>query len=98
MTPGVWNTDVGDLAIAAIAFTIKKDILIINTSLGISPDDDLISVVEADAFGTGEKYSDIPVLLAYDGYHYESLLPRTDSDIKRTVELRDLYLSGDYAS
>ena len=54
--------------------------------------------MEANAFGTGGKDSDVPVLLAYDGYHYESLLPRTESDIKRTVELRDQYLTGDYAS
>ena len=74
-TPGVWDIEVGDLAVAAIAYATKKDILIVNTSSGISPGDDLISVVKADALGTGSRDSDIPILLAYNGSHYESLLP-----------------------
>ena len=97
-TPGVWDIEVGDLAVAAIAYATKKDILIVNTSSGISPGDDLISVVKADALGTGSRDSDIPILLAYNGSHYESLLPSRKSDIEKTVELRDQYLSGNYPS
>ena len=37
------------------------------------------------------------MLLAYDGKHYEGLVPDTLQDQEKTVSLKKLYLSGDYA-
>ena len=39
----------------------------------------------------------IPVLLAYDQSHYESLVPDTEVDIQKTVDLKQRFLGGFYS-
>ena len=59
----------GDLLITGIARGCKKNILIFNTSIDAW---DPIYVVQGSDFG-GSVVSDIPVVLAYNQVHYESL-------------------------
>ena len=82
--PGVYNIPYfGDLIINAIAKGSKKNILIFNTSpAAFSP----IYVVQGNEFG-GKIDSDIPVVLAYNQVHYESLHPVTLADIEKTRKL-----------
>ena len=59
-----------------IARGCKKDLLIFNTSPEAS---DPIYVISASQFG-GQIDSDVPVVLAYNQFHYESLHPYSIED------------------
>ena len=83
----------GDLMIFGIACGVRKIILIFNTSLD-SPHDP-IYVCDPRKFGI-EPNTSVPVLLAYDLSHYESLHPLTTEDTKKTCDLVDQYISGSY--
>ena len=82
----------GDFVMHGIARGCKKDILIFNTS----PEAwDPIYVITASRFG-GQTDSDIPVVLAYNQNHYESLHPVSVEDINKTKDLIYAYVSGNY--
>ena len=82
----------GDFIMHGIARGCKKDILIFNTS----PEAwDPIYVITASRFG-GQTDSDIPVVLAYNQNHYESLHPFSTEDINKTKDLVHAYINGDY--
>ena len=83
-TPGVYECRVGDYVLPVIAHCTKKDILIFNTDLQTSPDP--VSVVEAKTLGGQCTDNEIPVLLAYDGDHYEGLIPKSHQDMIKTKE------------
>ena len=83
----------GDLMLFAIACGVRKVLLIFNTNLN-SPHDP-IYVCDPRKFGI-EPSTPVPVLLAYDMSHYESMHPMTTSDIERTCELVDQYVMGNY--
>ena len=91
--PGVWNVPAGDLVLPGIAFTTKKNILVYHTNPnnGFSP----ISVVSPSELG-GNADSDISIVLAYSGSHYEGLVPNTANDVAKSIELVDAYIRGDY--
>jgi hypothetical protein len=89
---GAYEFSLGDLVLPGIAHCTQKDILIFNTSpLAHSP----VYVVEASTFG-GAANTEIPVCLAYDQAHYESLVPDTPEDIQKTIELKESVLRGEY--
>ena len=91
--PGVYELTLGDLVPPGIAHCTRKNLLIFNTSpLAVSP----IYVIAASTFG-GCADTDIPVCLAYDQAHYESLVPSSDADIHKTVNLSQQFLHGRYS-
>ena len=90
---GVYEIDFfGDMVMHAIARGCKKNILIINTNVDAA---DPIYVVQANHFG-GFTDTDIPVVVAYNQVHYESLHPVTQHDIDETKMLVNSYTAGTY--
>ena len=88
---GIWDVEYfGDLMIIALAHYIRKNILLINTD----PNSPNITVILGDQFG--EKLdSDAPVILAYSGTHYESLLPCTQEDEEKIKTIISKYVTGE---
>ena len=82
---GVYERDLfGDLMMFAIACGVRKVILIFNTNLN-SPHDP-IYVCDPLKLGV-QADTNVPVVLAYNLAHYESLKPLTPSDTQKTSEL-----------
>ena len=83
MISGVYERDYfGDMIMAGIACGVRKIILIFHTNENISKTGhDPISVVDPRDYG-GHIDSDIPVLVAYNLVHYESLLPISENDVR----------------
>jgi len=88
---GVWNVEYfGDLMIIALAHHIRKNILLIHTETGSAP----VTVVLGDRFGQALD-SEHPVILAYSGCHYESLIPLLDKDEDRARNIIRKYIRGE---
>ena len=51
--------------------------------------------MEPERFG-GVRDSDIPIVLAYNQSHYESMHPKSPEDVQKTIELIRQYINGDY--
>ena len=83
----------GDLMLPGIACGIKKFLLIFNTNLDTPHDP--IYVVDPRKFNV-EPDIEIPIVLAYNLSHYESLHPCEEADIQETVNLVNKYLTGRY--
>ena len=83
----------GDLMIYGIACGIKKTILIFITSKNAPHDP--ISVCDPRKFGV-EPSTNIPVVIAYNMVHYESMHPVNPSDVTKTINLVEQYLNGSY--
>ena len=81
----------GDMMMAGIACGTRKIILIFNTH-ELTPHDP-ISVVDPCHYG-GICDTDIPVVLAYDLVHFESLHPIELQDIEETVKLTKSYTAN----
>ena len=93
--PGAYEVHhFGDLVIPGIACGIKKIILIFNTNPNVAHDP--ISVIDPNSYGI-EPNSPYPLILAYDGSHYESLHPLEDIDIQKSKDLVTQYQNGTYA-
>ena len=91
---GIYERGVfGDLMLFGIACGLRKRLLIFNTSLS-SPHDP-IYVCDPSKFGI-DVDSEIPVILAYNLYHYESLIPKSSGDINNSIDLVKEYLNGQY--
>ena len=89
---GTYEYSLGDLVLPGIAHCMKKDILIFNTSpVAHCP----LYVVSASTFGSSAN-TEIPICLAYDQVHYESLTPDSLQDITKTIELKNSVLQGTY--
>ncbi len=85
---GVYEIDLfGDLMLHAISRGCKKVILVFNTSTDAH---DPIYVITPEVYG-GERDSDIPVCIAYNGFHFESLHPKFQKDVAKTQELVSQY-------
>ena len=84
----------GDLMLLGIACGLRKFILIFNTSLD-SPHDP-IYVCDPRKFDVLPD-TEVPVVLCYNQSHYESLHPTEESDIVKTVNLVQQYLTGQYS-
>ena len=94
MIPGIYERGLfGDLMLAGIACGIKKILLIFNTN----PDTphDPIYVVNPSQFNV-QADSEIPITLAYNMSHYESMEPCRDLDIQATIDLVKEYQEGRY--
>ena len=89
----VWNIDFfGDLVMPAIARGTKKKILIFSTNENLSLP---VHVVTPEKFGVTSD-SDVPLCLAYNGVHFESMLPIHESDVQKTKDLIQEVLDGTY--
>ena len=94
MKSGVYERGLfGDLMLFAVACGVRKTLLVINTNLD-SPHDP-IYICDPAKFNV-EPSTNIPVVLAYDMSHYESLHPSANSDIEKTIELVQQYQAGNY--
>ena len=91
---GQYEYNLGDLILPVIAHCTEKDILIFNTSLAAHAP---IFVVEASLLSGRKANTEIPVILAYDQSHYESLVPDTDMDIEKSIELKRSFVDGKYS-
>ena len=78
----------GDMIMAGIACGMKKKILVFNTNERTTHDQ--VSVIDPSDYG-GSCNSEIPVVVAYDLVHYESLHPEQKIDIEKTIRLVDSY-------
>ena len=79
-----WDVDFfGEFVVPAIARGTKKQLLIFFTRVE-SPVP--VIVVTPEEYGV-EHDSDIPVILAYDGSHYEGMIPCQPSDVEKTKNL-----------
>ena len=83
----------GDMMLAGIACGVRKRILIFNTHKRTIHDP--ISVVDPRDY-SGDLDSEIPVVVAYNMVHFESLHPVDEKDIQETVKLASSYSSGSY--
>ena len=94
LVPGTYERDIyGDLMLPGIACGIKKYILIFNTNLQ-SPHDP-IYVVDPRKFNV-QPDTVIPIILAYNLSHYESLHPNSNRDMLGTINLVKEYLENRY--
>jgi hypothetical protein len=94
-TRGVYDIPMwGDLFIHAIARGSRKTLLIFNTSPKASHP---VYVVCPNLFN-GQTDSDVPVCLAYNGTHYESLHTVSDRDINLTKRLVQSVKDNTYAN
>ena len=94
MQSGVYERGLfGDLMMFAIACGVRKVLLIFNTNLNTPHDP--IYVCDPRKFDV-QPDTDVPVVLAYDMAHYESLHPVTPSDRDKTSVLVNQYLEGNY--
>ena len=94
LVPGTYERGIfGDLMLLGIACGIRKILLIFNTN----PDSphDPIYVVDPRQFNI-QADTNIPIILAYNQSHYESLQPHTEGDIQATVDLVADYLNNRY--
>ena len=84
---GEFQCHAADLLVLGLATTLHKNILVFNThSEALNP----ITVHLATMLG-GSVTTDIPILLCYDQNHYEGLIPVSDEDQRKTVELVKKY-------
>ena len=97
MESGVYERQFfGDMMMVGIACGIRKRILIFHTNESITTTGhDPISVVDPRDYG-GDVDSEIPVVLAYNLVHFESLHPVDEFDIQETINLTNSYSRGDY--
>ena len=79
----MFETNLGDICLVAAARAIHKDILIFNTNKSISP----MTIICADQYDGGYKTDNNPILMAYNGTHFESLETMSPEDDKRAIEL-----------
>jgi hypothetical protein len=94
MVPGTYERGIyGDLMLPGIACGIWKFLLIFNTNPG-SPHDP-IYVVDPRQFNV-QVDTAIPIILAYNQSHYESLHPCSNKDILASINLVKEYLEGRY--
>ena len=80
----------GDMMMAGIACGIRKRILIFNTNEKTTHDP--ISVVDPANYG-GKIDSEIPVVVAYDLVHFESMHPVENRDIDESIKLVNSYIA-----
>ena len=87
--PGVYERGLfGDLLLPAISVGTHKQILIFNTNEN-SPHDP-ISVIFPESFG-GHKDTEIPIILAYNLSHFESMHPGSNEDIQKSIDIINDY-------
>ena len=94
LTPGAYERGIfGDLMLPGIACGMHKFLLIFNTDKNTPHDP--IYVVDPTMFGI-EVDTEIPIVLAYNMVHYESMHPCAEKDTQATINLVKDYLEGRY--
>ena len=94
MIPGTYERGIfGDLMLPGIACGIRKFLLIFNTDPG-SPHDPIF-VVDPRQFNV-QVDTAVPIILAYNQVHYESMHPCSNKDIHTSINLVKDYLEGRY--
>merc|ERR1711954_65168 len=94
LVPGTYERGIfGDLMVPGIACGVRKYLLIFNTNVN-TPHDPIYIVNPADYNVPPD--TDIPVVLAYNMSHYESMEPRSETDVRMTINLVKQYLEGRY--
>ncbi|KAG5847477.1 hypothetical protein ANANG_G00126470, partial [Anguilla anguilla] len=91
----------GDMAILSCAHTTKKDILVFNTpwKTTTAQPHSPIYVISADAIDPANaRDTDVPLVLAYNGHHFESLIPVSNVDVNKTIVLVNAYKTGTYTT
>ena len=90
----VFETKLGDICLVAASRAIKKDILIFNTNkiISISP----MTLIGAEDYEGGQLTDNNPILMAYNGTHFESLETMSPEDDIRAIELVNLIKSNKY--
>ena len=92
-TPRTYECQLGDLVLPGIAHCIKKDVLIFNTSpRAHSP----IYIIRSSDLANHGNNTEVPICLAYDQVHYEPLVPDTDEDVQKTIQLKQTWFQGCY--
>ena len=92
MVPGTYERGIyGDLMLPGIACGLRKFLLIFNTNPG-SPHDP-IYVVDPKQLNI-QVDTAVPIILAYNESHYESLHPCSNKDILASINLVAEYLEG----
>ena len=90
---GTYEYQLGDLVLPGIAHCVKKDIVIFNAShLAHSP----VYVVEASMLAGLPANNEVPICLAYDQTHYETLVPDGEEDMLKIVALKRSVIEGNY--
>jgi hypothetical protein len=94
LVPGTYERGIfGDLMLPGIACGVRKILLIFNTNIN-SPHDP-IYVVDPSEFNVRPD-TEVPIVLAYNLSHYESMHPCTEADTQSTVNLVKEYQEGRY--
>ena len=83
----------GDMVIPAIACGTRKDLLIFNTNVNTPRTP--VTLISPSEFGV-EPNSRIPIVLAYDLAHYESLHPLDDDSVQQSIALTRMIKEGNY--
>ena len=90
---GNYEYQLGDLVLPGIAHCTKKDVVIFNTS---SRANCPVYVVQASSLCKQSSNTEIPIILAYNQSHYEMLLPVTNKDLEKTIQLKKDVINGNY--
>ena len=94
LVPGAYERGIfGDLMLPGIACGVQKILLIFNTNL--STPHDPIYVVDPSQFNVSPD-TNIPIILAYNMSHYESMEPLTEQDTQKSIDLVKEYQNGRY--
>ena len=94
MIPGTYERGIyGDLMLPGIACGVRKILLIFNTNPETPHDP--IYVVDPMQFNI-QPDSEMPIILAYNMSHYESMHPCSEADVRGTAELVREYLGTRY--
>ena len=91
LDPTVWDTQLGDVILPGIALVVKKNLLVYRTNT--QHDNSPVFVVSPTEFG-GVADTQIPIILCYTGSHFEGLVPRTATDVEKTVQLLQAFEEG----
>jgi len=73
----------GDLMIVGIMHCVRKNALVFNVSSSRAHGP--LTVIRGDHFGAVVRDDEPPLVLAYSGSHYESLVPVHGMDVEKTV-------------
>ena len=93
--PRNYEHALGDMVMAGIAHCNRVDILVIYTNANSFRSFDLI---RADTFGGRPAVVDVPIIVAYNGYHYESLVPADADASERSAEFKKAILRNEVES
>ena len=89
--PQYYDGEVGDLALPGFAHQFGVNIILLYTSehLGGCP----YEIIPTNCYG-GQAITQYPILMAYNGDHMESVIPKTKDDLNQTVRIINQNILG----